>query len=294
MTTLVTGGNGFIGAWLLKRLHDRGDALRVFDTVAPSPLVRELLGADADGLDWTVGDIRDRAGVSAAVRGCDRIIHLAGILTPACAADPILGAEVNLMGTLHVFLAALEHGVRRVVYASSAGAFGPDHGRHPEPSTHYGAFKLACEGSARAFWEDHGLPSVGFRPYVVYGPGRTVGLTAGPSLACRAAARGETYTIPYSGPSGLVHVDDVAAAFDLAAAADLPGAPAFTLAGHMVDTDALVAEIKRQVPGAAIDADGPLLPISGELASDDVASALPGWTETALADGIAATIAYYR
>ncbi|WP_163837351.1 NAD-dependent epimerase/dehydratase family protein, partial [Providencia stuartii] len=67
----------------------------------------------------------------------------------------------------------------------------------PRPTTHYGTFKLACEGSARAYLADRGLASIGFRPFIVYGPGRETGLTAGPSLACRAAARGESYRIPY-------------------------------------------------------------------------------------------------
>ena len=114
-----------------------------------------------------------------------------GVLTPTCSANPVLGAQVNLLGSLHVFDAALAHGVRQVVYASSAGVYGPDHADYPAPATHYGAFKLAVEGAARAYWPTQGLASVGFRPFIVYGPGRESGVSAGPSLACRAAAQGQ-------------------------------------------------------------------------------------------------------
>ena len=124
----------------------------------------------------------------------------------------------------NVFEAALSHGIKRIVYTSSAGVYGPDDGMTPYPTTHYGAFKLACEGSARAYWSDHGLASVGFRPFIVYGPGRETGLTAGPTLACRAAARGERYRIPYVGSAGLVYVDDVAHAYKLALLRDAEGA----------------------------------------------------------------------
>ena len=114
---------------------------------------------------------------------------------------------------------------------SSAGVFGPTDGDVPFPTTLYGAFKLAGEGCARAFWEDHRIPSVGFRPLVVYGPGRELGLTAGPTLACRAAARGEAYVIPFSGATDFIYVDDVAAAFVAPVQRALSGAAVHNLLG---------------------------------------------------------------
>jgi len=157
---------------------------------------------------------------------------MAGILTPDCQADPVRGAEINLIGTLHAFEAARRHGIRPVIYTSSAGVFGPHDGAAPAPTTHYGTFKLATEGSARAYWADHGLPSVGFRPFVVYGPGRETGLSAGPSLACRAAARGQPYVIPFTGATGMVYVEDVAAAYVAALTGKLDGARVFNLLGR--------------------------------------------------------------
>src|SRR5258706_2109204 len=208
MRVLVTGGSGFIGAWMLRRFVARNWDVRVFDIKDDRRLTREIVGPAADSLAWTVGDVSDGAAVTEAAAGCDVIAHLAAVLTPACQADPVRGAQVGLIGTLNAFLAARRHKMKGVVYMSSASVFGPDDGTQPLPLTHYGAFKLAGEGSARAFWEDDKLPSIGFRPLVVYGPGREIGLSAGPSLACRAAARGEPYVVPFTGSTDFLFVDD--------------------------------------------------------------------------------------
>lgn len=194
MTVLVTGGGGFLGAWIIRRLTARGIAVRVFDRREDRGIVRTIAGDIADRLDWRTGDVASASDVSRAAEGCDFAIHLAALLTPACAENPILGARVNLIGTLNVFEAAKTGGMRGVAYASSAGVFGPNDGAIPFPTTHYGAFKLACEGCGRAYWEDARLSSIGFRPAIVYGPGRETGLTAGPSIACREAAAGRSYT----------------------------------------------------------------------------------------------------
>lgn len=150
------------------------------------------------------------------------------------------------------------------------------------------------EGTARAFWKDAGIASTGFRPYVVYGPGREGGLTAAPSLACRAAARSEPYVIPYTGASGMIFAEDVAAAFAAALHSDRPGAEVFNLNGETADMTALIAAIRRIVPEAELRAEGGPLPFPEELARDNLRTALPGLPETSLAEGIARTIAYYR
>jgi nucleoside-diphosphate-sugar epimerase len=205
----------------------------------------------------------------------------------------VLGARVNLIGTLNAFEAARRHGIRRIVYTSSAGVYGPDDGSEPRPTTHYGAFKLACEGSARAYLEDHGLASIGFRPAIVYGPGRTTGLTAGPTLACRAAARGEPYAIPYRGSAGLVFVDDVAAAYELALAREPNGAHVFNLGGTAASSEEVAAQIAALVPGSRITVDGPPLPFPPTIAEDGLRLALPNLPDTSLPDGLARTIAFY-
>jgi len=293
---LITGGSGFLGAWIIRRLAQRGIAVRVFDISAERRICAEVAGpALAQSLDWRVGDIRRSDDVLHSAEDCDGIVHLAGILTPACAADPVRGAEVNLIGPLHVFEAARAQGLRQLVYASSAGVYGPDDAQHPLPATHYGAFKLAVEGAARAYWREHGLASVGFRPFVVYGPGRESGASAGPSIACRAAARGEACTIAYTGASGLVYVDDVAAAFEQALLTPLSGASVHNLVGETATVNQVMAEIRRLVPGARLDAAGPPLSIAPGIGEDQGLDALlPGRQRTPLAQGLAATVEHYR
>jgi UDP-glucose 4-epimerase len=295
MHVLVTGGKGFLGAWIIRRLAAAGHTARVFDVSEDRRLIAAIAGADvAARLEWRTGDIVSGADVRAAAQGCDAIVHLAGVLTPDCARDPVRGAEINLIGTLNVFEAARAHAIQRVVYTSSAGVFGPHDGHTPFPTTHYGTFKLACEGSARAYWADHGLASFGFRPFIVYGPGRETGISAGPSRACRAAARGDAYTIPYTGSAGLVYVDDVAAAYVLALLRTPHGAHVANLVGRVASNEDVVAAIKRVVPNARIDVAGPPLSIVADVDKGDVDRLLPGLPQTDLATGIAATIAFYR
>jgi nucleoside-diphosphate-sugar epimerase len=263
----------------------------VFDIGHNTDLVKKIAGIVPD---WVVGDIADTAQVLAACNGCEAIIHVAGLLTPACLANPVRGAQINLIGTLNVFEAARKLGISRLVYTSTAAVYGPEQGAAPFPMSHYGAFKLACEGSARAYWVDHRIGSICFRPYIVYGPGRETGLTAGPSLACRAAGRGEAYSVGYAGAAGLIYVDDVAAAYAAAVLREPDGAHVFNLEGVVVSTEDFTAEIRRQVPGAAVDVNGPRLLMPTHMLADNLAEILPNLPLTPLADGIARTIAFYR
>ena len=136
-----------------------------------------------------------------------RVVHLAALQVPFCRADPVLGARVNVVGTVNVFEAVKERldRIPGVAYASSAAIYGQgDPSPAPEsggtaPATFYGVTKQANEGTARLYWAENAVPSVGIRPYVVYGPGRDQGMTSGPTLAMAAAARGESFAIGYGG-----------------------------------------------------------------------------------------------
>jgi nucleoside-diphosphate-sugar epimerase len=294
MKILITGGSGFIGAWIIRRFLTDGATLRIFDVKADPALVNRVNGDAARDIEWHTGDVASTDAVREAASGCDLIIHLAAVLTPACQLDPIRGAQINLIGTLNVFEAARVHGMKKVLYMSSAGVFGPDDGVYPLPTTHYGAFKLAGEGCARAYWQDHGIASFGFRPLVVYGPGREVGLTAGPTLACRAAAEGNDYTIPFSGESDFVYVDDVAAAFQQAARASDEGAWVYNIVGEKCPVGRIADEIRRIVPGARIDAAGPPLPVSAHIEAGKLREDFSGLALTPVSEGLQKTIDFYR
>ena len=294
MKILLTGGSGFIGAWIMRRFLAAGNGIRVFDQTADPALAKRIIGPDAEHIEWIEGDVRSNKLLIEAAAGCDLIIHLAAVLTPACQQEPIRGAEVNLIGTLNVFEAARTHQMRSVLFMSSAGVFGPEDGLQPYPMTLYGAYKLASEGCARAYWQDHAIASIGFRPLVVYGPGREVGLTAGPVLACKAAAKGNSYTIPFSGDSDFVYVDDVAAAFEVAATHPIQGARAYNIVGEQGSVSTLIEHIQDIEPHASITAKGPALPVTAHIDAGTLRDDFPGIPLTPLRQGLEATIDFYR
>ncbi|MBB6469093.1 nucleoside-diphosphate-sugar epimerase [Aminobacter lissarensis] len=262
-------------------LHERGD------------IVRSVVGEAIEKIEWHVGDISSREHVERAVAGVSTVVHLAGALGPVCERDPVLGATVNLIGTLHLFALAKERPLN-IAYATTAGIFGPYSGEAPAPTTHYGAFKYASELSARVFYADHDISSVGLRPLTVYGPGRLFGSSAGPTLACRAAVTGEDYVIPFTGQTDFIYVDDVAAAF-VAVVDDFPtGAHALNMTGVVADTQAFIGAIKAVKPGAKISASGSMIPIAAIRPDNGLEQLFPNLQRTSIDEGVRRTIAYYE
>ncbi len=198
------------------------------------------------------GDVTDLPHLKKVIgdHGITHIVHLAGLQVPTCRADPILGAKVNVVGTLAVFEAvrAFSAQVQRLVYASSSAVFGPPSDypkdRYPgpltddvplTPTTHYGYFKCCNEGNARIYFQDHGLSSIGLRPWTVYGVGRDFGMTSEPTKAILALALGRAYHISYGGWQDLQYVDDVAEVFVRCLEAPYSGAKSYNLRGDVVD-----------------------------------------------------------
>ena len=294
MRVLITGGSGFLGAAIISRLLDDGVNVRALSRMKNSGLPTQSEGGKGKTIEWCYGDVAVTQDIVSAARGCDAIIHLAGVLTPYCRKDPIAGAMVNVIGTLNVFEAAKRNNLNKVVYSSSGGVFGIDDEETPFPLTHYGAFKLANEGSARAYWLDDQIASIGFRPFVVYGPGRESGLSAGPTLACKAAAVDEAYTIPITGTIGLVYVDDVAASFVSAVKASFQGAHVLNLPGEPVSIMEIIAAIRRIIPTAQIDCMGEPLPMVSTTRNDFFNDLFEVGTPVDLDSGLRRTIDYYR
>lgn len=280
---LVTGGTGFVGARTVAALLAAGHDVRIFD------LSPQSYAAPLAPLDIVAGDITDAAAVTRAAQGCDGIVHLAGLMTVDCARDPIRGATVNLIGSLNVLQAAAPRRLP-VAYLSTAGVFGPADAVHPKPSTIYGTTKLAVEGVARSFHLDHGVPSLGLRPYIIYGPGISSGIAAGPSIALAASVRREPATIHFSGRVGFVHVDDVARLLAAAMSVSLDNATVLTVAGDTAGMDDFVQELSRQSGWNGVSIDGPPLRIPAELASDPVPTAFGPQPVTTIAEGIARSL----
>lgn len=294
MRILITGGGGFIGAWTARRFIEQGHLVTSLDLSEPGDTAREILGTRFNSVDWRTGDVVRYDDVLAAAKTSDGIIHLAGLLTPACQRAPVLGAKVNVIGALNAFEVAKKVKIDRVIYASSISVFGPDNSNIPHPTTHYGAFKLAVEGCGRAYYEDSQICSIGFRPAVVYGFGRTTGLTAGLTEACRAAAMSGPFNIGFSGDVPVVYVEDVARALVDMSVAPVRGAQICNLVGNIVTVSGFIEEIRNVVSSAEITCSGPTVPFSISASIDPVTRCLPDFAYTPLGHSVEMTIEGFR
>ena len=302
---LVTGANGCIGAWVVRKLLERGDAVTAFDRSDETHRLEAILDPESmAAIDFITGDVADLDAVSRAVRtrGTDGVIHLAGLQVPSCRADPLLGARVNVLGSLAVFEAAAEIGCR-VVYASSAAVFGPEddptrscvEADAGDTRTHYGVFKLANEGNARIHHQDRGLSSVGLRPLTVYGVGRDFGMTSGPTTALKAALLGQPFKIGFTGPTDFQLVEDVADSF--VRSLDAPeGAHVFNVHGETATVEDCVETIERILREEGLEdrvglvsCEGPHLPIPGALDDAAFEKIVGTPSRTPLAEGLART-----
>lgn len=167
---LVTGGNGYVGQYVIPELMAQGAQITSFDSIPGD-------GPRPSGVTFRCGDVRDFEQVSQAIASQDVVVHLACLPVGASLAQPVADFQVNALGTVHVLNAARDHGVRRVIYTSTSEVYGrprhqPIRESHPtEPVTPYGASKLCGEVYARLFEQVYGLESVILRYFNVYGMG---------------------------------------------------------------------------------------------------------------------------
>jgi nucleoside-diphosphate-sugar epimerase len=249
MRVLLTGGYGCIGSWITRNLLSRDDQVWIYDLKPDLHRLQLILEQDQiRQVGFIQGDVIDLAGLKQAITDHEitHLIHLAGLQVPICRADPILGAKVNVLGTLAIFEAVrqTEGQVQRLVYASSAAVFGPPDAYAPGslsddvrlfPTTHYGVFKCCNEGNARIYFQDHGISSIGLRPWTVYGVGRDFGMTSEPTQAIQSLALNRPYHITYGGWQDLQFVDDVAKIFVRCLEIPYEGAKSYNLRGEVVN-----------------------------------------------------------
>jgi len=277
MKILVTGSQGCIGSWVVKRLIEAGHSVLTFDVNDSVARLEMIAGrAVAGKADRRAGRIEDTAAIKKLVRdeGITHIVHLAAVLMPFCQKNPVEGGLINVVGTLNLFEAARDSGRDiRIVYASSSAVWGPtdEYGEGAltedlpvKPATHYGVFKAANEGNARIFFTTDGISSIGLRPWTVFGPGRDAGLTADPTLAMRAVARKEPFQIRLSGFMDLQYVQDVADIFIQCLFSAAKGAYVFNLRGEVVGMEDLRSMLDEIRPGASklITVAGPPVPVA--------------------------------
>ncbi len=217
MRVLVTGGAGFLGSALARRLVADGNAVAVLD---------DLSTGDPSRLPSTIrfarGDVRDIPSLWSLLVDVEVVYHLAArVSVPASILYPAEYNAVNTGGTVSLMTAARDAGVRRVVFASSGTIYGeqPDQpiaeSAWPHPANPYAVSKLAAEGYVRAIGELYRIETVILRIFNAYGPGQVAGTAHPPVIpAFVTQILSEGSLILHGVPPGsqtrdFVYVDDV-------------------------------------------------------------------------------------
>ena len=307
---LVTGAYGCIGAWTVKQLLEEGVPVWTYDLPGSRHRLHLILDDEALAqVNFIAGDITDAAAFAKAVadNGITHIVHLAALQVPFVRADPIRGMHVNAVGTTIVFetVRRSEGQVQGLAYASSAGVYGPA-SRYPpgplahdaplDPPTLYGVTKQANEGTARIYWQENGIYSIGLRPYIIYGPGRDQGMTSTPTKGMLAAAAGRPYHINFGGTLVYHHAADAAAVFIKAARTRIAGAPVYNLGGNTASMAEVVTAIDAAAPEMAGKITHEAKPLGGPEAVDDSAlnEALGPVAWRPLVQGVRETVEHFR
>jgi UDP-glucose 4-epimerase len=256
MSTMVTGGLGYVGRHLVGRLAERGEAVVSYN--------RDYAEGSEENVTYIQGELYDVPRFVDTLRRYDvgRIIHTAAMSHPDLSMDlPITTFTANVDGTVHVLEAARMAGVRRIVNFSSETAYGhvdtggtvtEDAPLHP--TTPYGVTKVATELLADVYNDLYGFDIVSLRITEIYGPGNKMPQflkeIIGPAL------RGEPYRLEKGGDHRFqfVRVEDVARAAILAADAKEFGQRVYNVTGGSQITLAEAADIVREaIPGADIE-----------------------------------------
>jgi CDP-glucose 4,6-dehydratase len=269
--SLVTGAHGFVASHLVGALLVRGDEVRVLDR--PDPRLADVGGPRRSGLDLhglrdqvelAEGDLRDADSVSAAIKDCGSVFHLAAQTIVGVAREsPLETLEVNVRGAWNVFEACREHGVSRVIFASSDKAYGsspelPYREDFPlRAANTYDASKAAADIVARSYATTYGLPLAVTRFANIYGggdlnfsrliPETTIAVLDGRPPVIRSDGSPER---------DFLHVDDAVAAYlAIEAALDRDGArgEAFNAGGERPHSVREVVDLIAAAAGTGVE-----------------------------------------
>ena len=273
MRVFLTGGTGFIGGWVARKLRERGDDVVV---LARSPdRASELVGL---GCEVVAGDLSDTDAIRRGVQGCDAVIHGAAIFKIGIPKSerPAMW-EANVGGTERVLDAAIEAGTPKIVYLSTVMVYGNTHGEHRDDSYErpaYQEFESCYEETKHASHQaalgriGAGAPIVIVQPCAVYGPGDKSDLAGQIDQASTGKLPAKVF--PETGGS-FVHVEDVAGGILLALDRGEPG-ESYILGGEVSTLGQVLDRVaamsgqkpaKLTVPPAVFAAVAPLGPVLG-------------------------------
>jgi len=269
---MVTGGAGVVGSYVVRDLVERGDRPVVVDTAPGASWLAEFEGR----VEFARLDINDLGAMTDLCRRhrVEVILHLAALTGAASDDDPLVMFRVNMVGTMHLFVAARAAKIRRIVMASTRTVYpdfdGTPYGHptyRPVPEDHwldpdrpYEVWKHAAERMGRFYQRRFGLEFAAFRFAIYYAAERTAdpGTRAMGLLHAMiaSAVRGEATVIPGGGERIMdcVYVKDLARAFVLAADAPRLASPAYNIgAGEPVTPGRFAAAVEAALPGTRIE-----------------------------------------
>ncbi len=311
---IVTGGRGFVGAWLCRALLDRGVEVTSFDrrSKREKPSTLAMIGIE-EQIDEQVGDLIDGELLGSLIRDreIDSVFHLgAETIVGTVQAAPVAALDTNVRGTWTLLGAATEAGVERFVFASSDKAYGA-HESLPyredyalQPTAPYEASKAAADLIARAWWPSYGLPIAVTRFANIYGGGDLNFSRLVPETVCGAIdGRSPVLRSDGSPVRDLLYVEDAAAAY-LAIADNLGRdqvrGEAFNAGGERPYGVLEIVETITRLAGTGVEPEirgtgNPEGEIDRQYVDATKIRELCGWSPAvSLEDGLARTIAWYR
>jgi UDP-glucose 4-epimerase len=305
VSVVVTGGAGFIGANLSRRLRERGEAVVVVDDLSTGSI------DNLRDLDVTLveGTVLDAALLDRAMRDARAVVHLAARPSvPRSISDPVASHLANATGTVEVLEAARRAGDLHVVVASSSSVYGanPTLPKHEElatrPLSPYGASKLATEAYALAYQHSFGLPALAFRFFNVFGPLQAAGhaYAAVVPAFVSAALEGRALTVHGDGKQSrdFTYVDTVTEVIADAIARGVTSPGPVNLAfGTRTDLLSLIAELEA-ILGTSLTIEH-VEPRAGDVKHSQADSTrlqelFPDVVPTALPDALRATVDWFR
>ena len=270
MSIMVTGGAGFIGNKIVRKLVELGEEVVCFDMAPP----RGKLVSYLDRIKVYRGDIIQLPHLLEAVNlhQVHKIIHMAALLPPDTEERPHFGMQVNIQGTNNVFEVARWTEVERVVYASSIAAFGAQEsfGDRPvneedisNPTNVYGMTKAVNDFTAGKYIDRYGLDLRGVRICTVFGHGRVTGMTGmigGPLMSLPAVGRPVAMPFNQAEPSPMIHAEDAAEIFVRAALSDRLNHRVYISGGHLATIGDMADIVRSFIPDAQITMGDQALP----------------------------------
>ncbi|MEV4410536.1 NAD-dependent epimerase/dehydratase family protein [Catellatospora sp. NPDC049609] len=261
-TVFITGGAGFIGLHVVRLLLEKDYQVRIFDNMSRGDREKIDELVKTGNVELVEQDVRYGGGVHAAMKGCESVVHLAAVSINKSQADPYESIDINMVGNNNVFAAAADHGVRRLVFASSASVYGdpkklPMHEDDAlDPLTPYCISKRAGEDLLGFYQRSKGLSWVALRFFNVYGPGQkpTAYYTSVINHFVKRLKTGQPPIIDGKGEQSMdfIHVHDIARAIVAALESEQANVPVNI--GTGIDTSvATLADILIKAVGVDVE-----------------------------------------